>query len=371
MSRASFFYCCGTGYYFNFMLPFVGSLFSLDIGKRLRVGNQVVLGDPSTQSGTVAGLNGNTKTWNLTPDGDPFPQLLDPELWDERVTIPYPASFVPMGASIDFGRDAMIAKIAAMPAGKKFAIGGYSQGAAVASSVYLSGLKPGTTGPLESRRADFLGAVNYGNPRRAVNHRGAAGQFGTWSGSWFNPTVHTGSGGAFPTTGPYARLTNCEEKWVEFTAPGDIFSSHGTSLTENRWTTAISFILGSLSPQALVTAIADNELDDIVTAAFETAMGGVAGVLNYLVDAAGMLFEIGGNGHTTYPMLGPPDANGEFAVTTQVFNGKTYLKPAGETCYQLALGFLNGLARDYQTAPIFVPPTTAAGWSTTLIPPAA
>lgn len=369
--RASFFYCVGTGFMFNFMNPFVGSLISFDIAGRLRVFNQIVAGDPKVDSGTVAGLNGKKYTWNVTPDGDPFPSMLDPQLWDDRVTVAYPASFFPMGLSIDYGRDQMISKINAMPMGKKFAIGGYSQGACVASSVYLSGLKPGTTGPLESRRNDFLGAVCFGNPRRAVNHRGAGGQFGTWSGSWWDTSVHTGSGGAFPTTGPYARLTDCEDKWVEFTGPGDIFSSHGTSQTENRWTTGISALLGSLSPQAFLQAIIDQEVDDIVTTAFNIAMGSVGAAMNYFIDAAGMLFQIGGNGHTAYPILGPPDVNGVIPAVTQVFNNNLYRGASGPTCYQLGLGFLDGLAREHQTAPILLPPTTTAGWSTTLVPPAA
>lgn len=375
MSRASFFYCVGTGYLFNFMSPFTGSLWSVDLGGRMRVFNQIVAGSPVYDKGTVAGLNGQTYTWEVTPSGDPFPSMLDPQLWDDRVTVDYPAPFAGMGLSINYGATRMVEKIDALPMGKKFAIGGYSQGAAVASAVYLAGLKPGTTGPLESRRDDFLGAVCFGNPRRQVNHRGAGGQFGTWSGSWWDLSVHTGSGGAFPDNGEFARLTGCEDKWVEFVAPGDIFAANGTSQTENRWTTAISFFLGSLSPQVLVQAIFDQELDDIVSVAFQKAMGSVGGAMNYLIDAAGMLFQIGGNGHTTLPFLGPPDVNGVLPAVTQVVNNTLYRGAVGDTCYQLGLKFLNGLAAEHQAAPILLPsqPTTTAnaGWSTTLVPPAA
>ena len=78
-----------------------------------------------------------------------------------------------------------------------------------------------------------------------------------------------------------------------------------------------------------------------------------------MTDAAGTVFSwLGGNGHTTYPFVPPfgdPDN--------------------GLTAYQIALKFLTAKANEYATAPILLPSTptstTSAGWSTTLVPPAA
>ena len=370
MSRASFFYCHGTNYIFNIMVPFIGSIVSLDNSLVLRVRNSAI--NPNKPvSATIAGLNGKTYSWDLSPAADPFPTMLDPELWDERVMVAYPAQIILGGASIDYGRDRMIEKILAMPKGKKFAIGGFSQGAAVASGVYMSGLKPGTSGPLESRRADFLGATCFGNPRRQINHRGAGGQFGTFSGSWYDPDVDLGAGGCFPDTGPWGRLTGCEDKWVEFVAPGESITGNGNSLIEQRWQLLSGAFLGAVDVPAFVNAVTA-ELQQTIEVVSELLAGdGFGRILpNFFVDAAGALRDVGGGGHTHYAILPPPNAAGEVATTSQQINGVTYYTPVGDTSYQCALKFLNGLARDYQTAPLVVPPTKATGWSTTLIPPA-
>lgn len=375
MSRASFFYAHGTSWLVKLMNPFVNStLLSVNVSPNFEI--DLRFGD-SVQSGgvksTIAGLNGKTYEWNLNPTMDPFPSMLDEELWDERVMINYPAAIVGGGASIDYGRDIMIDKISKLPSGKKFAIGGFSQGAAVASSVYLSGLKPGTTGPLQFKQADFLGAVNFGNPRRQVNHRGAGGQFGTFSGSWYDPDADLGAGGCFPDSGPYARLTNCEDKWVEFVAPSEPITGNGTTLIETKWQALSGFFLGSIDIPSFLAQI-DNDIAGALQIAQQLVFGGdgFGRVLkNFFVDAAGQLRDVGGGGHTHYAIYPPPDASGNIATTSQQVNGVTYYTPVGDTMYQLALKFLNGLARDTQAAPIVVPPTTTAGWSTTLVPPAA
>lgn len=372
MTRASFFYANGTSWLLKIMNPFNNTtLLSVDPSFSLRFGDSVQNGGAES---TIRGLNGQTFKWNLNPTMDPFPSMLDPELWDERIPINYPAAAIGGPLSIDYGRDVMVDRISKLPSGKKFAIGGYSQGAAVCSSVYLMGLKPGTTGPLESKRADFLGATCFGNPRRQVNHRGAGGQFGTFSGSWYDPDADLGAGGCFPDTGPYARLTSCEDKWVEFVAPSETVTGNGTSLIETTWQAISGLFLGSIDIPTFLAQI-NNDLATAIQVVAQLVPAGSTGfgrvLTNYFVDAAGALRYVGGGGHMTYGIMPPPDATGLVPTTTQLINGTTYHTPVGETAYQLALRFLNGLARDTQAAPIVVPPTTTAGWSTTLVPPAA
>lgn len=321
---------------------------------------------------TINGLNGQTYRWNLNPTMDPFVSMLDPELWEEPLMVDYPASLIAGGLSIDYGRDRIVSMISKLPKGQKFGLGGFSQGAAVVSGVYMSGLKPGTTGPLESKRADFLGATCFGNPRRQVNHRGAGGQFGTFSGSWYDSDVDMGAGGCFADVGPYARLTNCEDKWVEFVSPSESVTGNGTSPIELKWQALSGFMLGSVDIGQFLASV-NNDIWGAIETAGQLIMGNGFGRLlpNYFVDAAGELRSVGGAGHMHYPIFPPPDASGNVATTTQVVDGITYHTAVGKTSYQLALEYLNGLARDAQAAPIVVPPTTTAGWSTTLIPPAA
>jgi hypothetical protein len=48
----------------------------------------------------------------------------------------------------------------------------------------------------------------------------------------------------------------------------------------------------------------------------------------------------------------------------------SYLRPDGDTAYQLALKWLNDKAKSYATAPLVIPSTGQVGWSTKLVPPA-
>ena len=374
VSRASFFYCHGTNYLFNIMSPITNSIASLDNNWVLRVfGNPV--NEPQLAQATISGVDGKTYQWDLTPANDPFPAMLDSELWDERVMVAYPASQLFGGLSINYGIDRMCERIEALPKGKKFAIGGFSQGAAVASGVYLSGLKPGTSGRLSSKQADFLGAVNFGNPRRQVNHRGLAGQFGTYSGSWYDPSVTTGSGGCFPDSGPYARLTGCEDKWVEFVAPAETITGNGTSPVELQWQSLSGVFTQANDIGAIIAALVGPVRDAAELIGELLGLGGDGdgyGRLfeNFFIDAAGQPRNVGGAGHTQYAIYPPPDASGVVPKAAQVVDGVTYYSPIGKTAYQLALEFLNGQAREYQRATSVVAPTISPGWSTTLFPPA-
>ena len=224
-----------------------------------------------------------------------------------------------------------------------------------------------TTGALYSRRAEFLGGVCFGNPRRQTNFRGEIG--GTWSGYWDDPNKTTaraatsGGHGSFPSTGPYARLSGADPtKWIEFTAPEDIFPSTGDTNAGQSWTNGNNFLLGKAPPQIagqfLTSALAgliglSNPTWTAVTQAF--ALGGVE---NFFLDSIGQPF-----------VIGPPNANGTYSVTSTVKDGKTYISPTGDTCYQSALKWLESKALAWATAPIVLG-TNSTGWSTRLVPPA-
>lgn len=401
MSKCAYVYACGTGFVFN-----DSNGLSIDLGGRIRWKDKLLSGEPG-DSGTILGINGRSAIWDLgTPSADPFPTLLDPDVWTVQ-SVNYSASFLggvgflgngfSMGASITEGVDKMIAAIKALPAGTYFAIGGYSQGAAVASACYLAGLQDGTTGPLASYRSRFLGGTVFGNPRR---QRDYLGQHGVWSGAWDDPGSNSGGGGAFPSTGPWKRLTGCEpDKWLEFTAPDDIFSSVGTTDLGDGFSAAIDAFL-DLTRSNIITTILTGLADDALRG-FLCAMGdptqipswdmhlipeslrgpgSVGGRVMHMVDGAGRCFPMPGGGHVTYPILPPCDSDGTWTSSTDEVepgDGITYLKPkAGhDSCYQLALRWLESKAAATATAPIVLPSTpgttATAGWSTTLIPPAA
>jgi hypothetical protein len=296
-NKVHFFYAHGTAYLLNILE--VG--FAVDLG----------LNQPASNSALVGGRNGQTARWSGGPQNDPFPSLLDPNVWDVTKLL-YPALQFPMGDSIDYGVNLLINSINNLPAGKKFCLGGFSQGAAVTSGAYLAGLKPGTSGALEGRRNDFLGAVNFGNPRRAVNHRGAVG--GTWSGSWNVNASTTGGHGSFPATGPYARLSNCESKWVEFAHTNDIFASVDESANAlgANWVTGNGIFLTLGKGGLLNYLFGGGGLSSVISAA-NSAIN-LAGVKVSMPDAAGLIISwLGGNGHTAYPFLPPIGTTGRTA----------------------------------------------------------
>lgn len=341
MAKPVLFYCHGTAYTFGLDFERVQGLLA-----------------PIGATFAVAGLNGLTKAWNLTVPRDPFPDLVNKDLY-EVVRVIYPAATLGMGASINIGATAVINRINALPAGTPFALGGYSQGAAVMSSV----LKELQTGSLTSRYSQLLGGVMFGNPRRKVNYRGPIG--GTYSGAWDVFGSTTGGHGSFPTTGSFARLTSPPDSWVEFAAPGDIFTNVGDSSTGLAWTAANDTFLDLSQSNALTYFLSGMTL--AIIAATETAVG-LGGVVNNLVDAASTVFQSPGNGHVIYPFLPPPNSDGSYNTTTITSGGINYLAPVGLTCYQLALQYLEGLANDWNTVPIIVPPKveTVTGWQTIL-----
>ena len=345
MSKVVFLYCVGTS-----------TLFS----QLSRAADLVPTAPGPGDVAVVAGLNGQTALWGGGPPADPFPSLLDPNIFDAKKVF-YPAAGVNMGASIGTGIQNVIDVIDVLPAGQKFCLGGYSQGAAVMSGVYNQ-LR---TGSLTGRNADMIGATMFGNPRRQVNYRGSVG--GTWSGAFNVPGSTTGGHGSFPSSGTYGRLSGCESsRWIEFAAPDDIITSvgtgFGTGLQQSLggdWVSANNIFIGSASLQDWAAyllaagAIAINAATAISVGNVKLAM----------TDGAGTAFDwLGGNGHTAYPFM-PPVGISE--------GDPDY----GLTSYQIALKFLTAKANQYAVAPILLPSEpssiSGAGWSTALIPPAA
>ena len=415
--KIAFLYCTGTAY----TISMFGTALAQSVATgRWYWGDDVINPGADPQMGYTAGLNGKLYPWNGEVFQDPFPYMLDLDIWEPQ-RIAYADSSVTflvgdtlvggMGASINDGVTKVLARINALAPGTPFAIGGYSQGAAVMSQIYNE-LR---TGSLTSRYPEFLGGVMFGNPRRQVNHRGEIG--GTWSGAWDVPGSTTGGHGSFPAAGPWARLTGCDgTEWIEFAAPNDIITATGDSDTGLKWTQGNDALLGLLSSQyagpILLEAVVDTlfpwlNFDQTITA-ISTAFA-VAEEKNYLIDPTGTVGSYSGAGHVIYPHLPPPNASGviptvsqEVTTTftlggaststlgtpvyaTRVRRGKvpatfatteyemtqTYLKapPDTDTCYQLALKWLEAKAAEYVTAPILLPPTRATGWSTTLVPP--
>ena len=331
-----FFYCVGTSY----------------LNAEMAKASDLNYSPPSSgDSALVAGLRGVTARWGGGPPADPFPSFLDTNAFDVTKVF-YPASTLGMGASIDAGIQNVVNQVLDLPAGQKWAIGGFSQGAAVMSGVMLE-TKSG--GALESKAADWIGGVNFGNPRRAANYRGSVG--GTWSGAFDIPGSTTGGHGSFPTTGPYRRLTAAEcdpLKWIEFAYPNDIFTSVGDSAQGLAWTAGNDIFLGTADPLEWAGYL----LLSIPIAAASAATLLFGNGKMSLLDALGNTFNwLGGMGHVAYPFL-PPIGNPDGTLTA----------------YQIALKFLEDAARAISTAPILLPSqpssTTNAGWSTTLVAPA-
>jgi hypothetical protein len=119
------------------------------------------------------------------------------------MAVPYKADIYPMKASVAQGAKNLINHINARKG--PFVLVGYSQGAGIVANVYdeirYRSLKP--------RRPDFLGGVVFGNPRRQDGHT-------------FPHCPNPGGHGiAGHIAGPDYLLSDCEELWWDFAAPGD------------------------------------------------------------------------------------------------------------------------------------------------------
>ena len=332
--RVKLFYANGTSWALNW----------IEVGFRLDQSFGKIYWDNSQQpefetSATVLGLDGRSASFDgYHPPNDPFPVLLDPDVFDaERIS--YPAAFLPMGNSMAYGIQQVIDGINAMPVGQPFALGGYSQGAAVMSTVY----NEIRYGSLTSRASTFLGGVMFGNPRRQQDYRGGVG--GTWSGLWYDDNATTGGRGSFPATGNYARLANCDgDEWIEFAYPGDVFTCNGSSTLGDNWM-AGNDALTDLDASEIIAYLANiGPISEAVGQAFAKGDEVTPG----MTDGAGQDVYVTGSGHTAYPFMPP------IGVATT------------DTCYQVALQWLHDKAAAWATAPVLSP---KAGWSTTLLPP--
>lgn len=273
---------------------------------------------------------------------DAFPSMVDTTKIDVT-TVVYPARGLGIGNSIDVGVGLVIDEIEKLTPGTPIILGGYSQGAAVVSSV----LNEIQSGSLTAYSGGFLGGVCFGNPRRKLNYRGPVG--GTWSGTWYVEGSTTGGHGSFPTSGDYARLTSVPDTWVEFAQPGDCFTSIGDTADELLWVDGNEVWLSN-GPIELGSYWTVGLVPDLIAAA--GVIKNDMGFKTPFTDINGVEVDIPGGGHTLYPMLPPPGDPDD-----------------GLTCYQIALKYISTLADEWATSYIGVP-ETQPGWSTTLIPPA-
>lgn len=324
----------------------------------------------------IAGIKGRTAPFTGGITNDPFPVLLTPELW-EAIKVPYLASAFPMDQSIKGGVDWIVNDIQTkLKKGAPWGVGGTSQGGAVASYIY----DEVRNGRLTDWASGFLTGVCFGNPRRQVNY---TNPWSSYSGAFDIPGSTTGGHGSFPAS---YRLTNCNQNnWIEFTNPQEIITGVGDSPLGTWWQASngafllqtvvtpgapgsfifnlSSFLIGaatSLLAQALNTYFpAFNQFANIPDFLGEIGKIVSSGAPNYIgpgpiTDAVGNVFQLDGGGHVLYATNPPFGYSGT------------------ESAYQLALKHLDGLALQFATSSSVLPPTsTTAGWSTTLVPPAA
>jgi len=318
-----------------------------DIGWNLTLPGMVV--DPHPPTVEIAGLDGKTAFWDGSPSTDPFPSLLNPQLWDSR-KIGYAAAAFPMSSSIAVGVNKMVSEVLNTPKGTKYALGGYSQGAAVASRAFKILVQENYGG----RAADFLGGVTFGNPDRQTNH---TNPHSSWSGCWDIPGSTTGGHGCFPVDN---RMVSAPSNWWDFVHENEVITATGDSSAGTTWTNSAGFVANNdLTGLMNILGL----LDDVVAsffgittpeaAAIKTALG-ASGDVNEWFGVSGSI-ELGGGGHVAYPFVPPTGYSGS------------------ETSYQLALAYLESLARDALTAPVVLPELPAdrsnAGWATYLVAP--
>ncbi len=314
----------------------------------------------------IAGLNGKIAPFAGGITNDPFPVLMNSDLWT-AVKVPYPASAFPMDISIQIGVDWIVNEVQTkLKKGAPWGVGGTSQGAAVASRIY----NEVRTGRLTEWASGFITGCCFGNPMRQVNF---TNPWSSYSGAFDNPGSTTGGHGSFPAG---YRLTGCNQSnWIEFTNPSETITGVGDTPVGAWWQASngalllqtvltpgapgsfvfnfITFLLGvgsSLLSQGLT--FLPNFLNEIAKQTNAKALDYVGP--GPITDAVGNLFSLDGGGHVLY-MAEPP-----------------YGYSGTESAYQLALKYLDSRALEWATAPSVLPPTSSiAGWSTTLLPPAA
>lgn len=319
-SRPSFYYATGTAY----MLDLFGSGYG-QIGGGLTI--------------IVPGINGDSVTWDGAPTNDPFPWMLNQKLWDP-IKVKFADAALPMTASLAEGVKATLDLIRSRPG--KFALGGYSQGAAVMSYV-LNELRSGT---MQSRYQDLLGMVTFGNPCREVNHLWPGG---TWSGSLDVPGSSTGGHGVFPASD---RLVNSPDLLWDFANRDEIITSVGDSPAGMDIQLVAGVVIGHGTMRDvmgwLATQFAAGLIEDIQSV-IESLDGLKAAIGN------------GGGGHVLYPTEPPPGD-----------------PQHGLTSYQIALNHMEDIGQRWQQgsgqtwspAPTFTTPYVSGAWTDTPQPSA-
>lgn len=351
MTLPVFYYACGTSYLWN-TPPIVVP--------------PPVPGTPIN----VKGLDGAVISWEGGIPGDPFPKLLEPTLWNyERVQ--YPAQGLLAGLSVEAGVDYIISQVTQTPIGTPFAVGGYSQGAAVASRIYNECRQ----GRLADRRADLRAVVTFGNVMREQGHTfpGSSG----YSGACDVPGDTRNGHGVFPKwesndyfgmlTSPFiqrfARLQNTEDLVWDFTMPNEVASGMGSSTFEGMFLQNLAGDGLRLTPLNLIAGLVGAALNGVLAKLGEWTAAPLGipqdeNLLVQIVDAlTGAVEYWSGGGHVMYAFYPPPNSDGSIPTS-------------GDTCYQLAAKYLNTVGArifDEQNPTVVAPTSRAAlSWFTSL-----
>ena len=309
----------------------------------------------------IKGLDGSFNYWDAFVD-DPFPRMLDSNLWQWK-RVPYPAAALFIGPSIEWGVDWIIADIKSRPIGTPFALGGYSQGAAVMSRIYNECRQ----GRLADRRHDLRAMVTFGNPMREQGHTfpGSSGFSGACD---VEGDTRTGHGG-FPSmesmdwrdpfVSRFARLQNTEEFVWEFTMPNEPVGCIGNGPDGLRAEYIIKEglrllpVIGAIFAYELMfgiwTKLGEGEpgKPKRIIGVDQNSDGGVL----FPDPKTGVVAYHPGGGHVLYPWFPPPDTNG-------------HIPSSGDTCYQIAAKYLNrvGAAIYDEQHPTVPAPTIPAGY---------
>ena len=315
-------------------------------------GHEIVPFSSHGETHYVPGLDGQSKGFDGYIPGDVFPELLDTTLWTyDRVQ--YPSTTVSMNLSIELGMQYVINKITANPPpGPSWAIGGYSQGGALAHRIVAET----KAGRLVDYRSSLRACVTFGSPAREAGHLfpGAPG----WSGCVDIPDSTNGGHGVFPHFWPLLdRIIDTDSFVWDFANPGDTITSVGDSPLGTLLSTFVGLSLNSIV-NLIPTVLGFPGFLDL-TQRFTSAPPGVpvdsAGQV-LATDARGTQFSLSGGGHVCYPWFPVPNANG-------------IIPSSGPTAYQVALAYLRkvGQAIYDEMHPTVPAPTMSPtySWSST------
>jgi hypothetical protein len=218
---------------------------------------------------------------------------LDPTLF-RWVPVPYPGDLYPLGASISAGVSSLVNLINSFPG--PFVMVGYSQGSSVVSDVY--DLIRGDQ--LQSRRADFLGGVVFGNPRRQAGHTFPGGP----------PALGHG-------IDAQNLLVNSETLWYDFTVPGDTTCTTDDSQA-GRWDTEVFNLLVSNYTGVLTSIV------ELITSPIPNVEALIQGLLMAFYGLAAV-----GAPHSQYPIYQPLLAKGDTRSCVDI--GKDFINSLAQT----------------------------------------